>query len=136
MKILLSIILLVSTGSLVSSQNYIGLSQTKIINRYGKPDFKGGNYLIYFDSTEEGTNTYFFDEKNNCNSFVLTRTSNYLEDYQKRLNKEFTITFANTYICKDENFNLKAELTRSSHQFQIRIAYKDENSFTLAKDEN
>ncbi len=136
MKILLFIILLVSAETVANGQNYMGLSQTKIINKYGKPDFKGGNYLVYFDLTEEGTNTYFFDEKNNCNSFVLTRSSNYLEGYQKMLNKAFAITFANTYICKDENFNFKAELTRSSHQFQIRIAYKDENSFTFVNDEN
>jgi hypothetical protein len=136
MKILLLIIVLISAEIAANSQNYIGLSRTKIINRYGKPDFKGGNYFVYFDPTEEGTNTYFFDEKNNCNSFVLTRSSNYLKDYQKMLNKEFAITSVNTYICKDENFNFKAELTSSFHEFQIRIAYKDENSFTFANDEN
>jgi len=117
--------------AMATSQNYIGMNQAKIINRYGKPDFRGHNYIVYYDANEEGTNTYFFDEKNNCNSFVLMRSSNYLANYQKILDKEFTFCAANTYICKDENFNFKAELTKSSHEFQIRIAYKDENSFTI-----
>jgi len=110
-------------------QNYIGLSQSKIIKRYGNPDITGANYFVYVDQAEEGTNTYFFDSGNNCNAFVISRKSNYFADYQKMLEKNFIRTLEYTYISKSENLNFKAEIAKSPGEFQICITYKDDEVF-------
>ena len=136
MKTLLLIISILLCATLANSQNYIGLSQSKIVKRYGQPDFKGNNYFVYFDQDEGGTDTYFFDEKKICSSFVLTRPSNYLKVYQRMLHKDFSTAFENTYIYKSKKLNLKAELTESANEFQVRIAYEDETTFTLVSNDN
>jgi hypothetical protein len=105
----------------VNGQNFIGMSQSKIIKKFGQPDEKGSNYFIYYDQTEGGVNTYYFDNNKNCNTFVLTRSANYFEDYQKLLNKDFTMTPDNFYVCTSDSKNFKAEITKSTGEFQIRI---------------
>jgi len=135
MKTLLLIISILLCATWANGQNYLGLSQSKIVKRYGQPDFKDANYFVYFDQDEGGTNTYFFDEKKICNSFVLTRNSNYLKLYQKMLLKDFSNSFENLYFYKSKKLNLKAELTESSNEFQVRIAYEDENTLNLVNND-
>jgi hypothetical protein len=137
MKTLLLIIgMSLSIIFVANCQNYMGLNQTTIIKRYGTPDFKGVNYIVYFDLEEDGINTYFFDDKNICSSFVLTRPTNYLSNYQKLLKREFNSTLGNIYIYKSKKVNLKAELTKSTDEFQIRIANADDNCITWANADN
>ena len=134
MKNLLLIICLIVSGTIIANgQNYLGLSQSKIIKRFGDPDIKGVNYLVYFDQTEDGSNTYYFDENNTCNMFVITRTSNYLKDYTKLLIKDFTKTPKKYYVCKYKDLNLKAELTQSNNVFKISITYEDEDPRQLSE---
>jgi len=137
MKTLLLIIgMSLSTILVANCQNYMGLTQSTIIKRYGTPDFKGANYIVYFDLEEDGINTYFFDDQNVCSSFVLTRSTNYLANYQKLLKREFHVTLGNIYIYKSKKVNLKAELTKSTDEFQIRIANADDNCITWAYIDN
>jgi hypothetical protein len=130
MKNLLIILSVIFFGTAVANgQNYIGLNQSKILKRFGTPDSTGANYFVYIDPQEEGTNTYFFDDNNNCEAFVITRTSIYYSDYQRQLNKVFTKTIENTYVHKSKKMNLKAELAKTSNEFQIRITYTDSDIF-------
>jgi hypothetical protein len=105
----------------VNGQNFIGMSQSKIIKKFGQPAEKGSNYFIYYDQTEEGINTYYFDNNNNCNAFVISRAAKYFMDYQKLINKDFTKTPENYYVCTSKNKKFKAEITNSISEFQIRI---------------
>jgi hypothetical protein len=116
----LSIYLLLAT-MVVSGQNYIGLSESKIVKKFGQPDEKGTNYIVYYDQNEEGTNTYYFDEDRVCVSFVISRKADYFEGYTKLLNKDFTKTLDNTYVSKSKKWNYQAEVTKSTKDFQIRI---------------
>ena len=130
MKNLLIITYVIFFGTAVANgQNYIGLNQSTILKRFGTPDSTGANYFVYIDSQEEGTNTYFFDDKNNCEAFVITRTSIYYPDYQRQLNKDFTKTLENTYVYKSKKLNLKAELAQTSNEFQIRITNTNSNTY-------
>ncbi len=122
MKNLLLITSLIIFGAAVANgQNYIGLNQSKILKRFGTPDSTGANYFVYFDAQEEGTNTYFFDDNNNCEAFVITRTSVYYSNYERQLNKVFSKTHDNTYVHKSKKLNLKAEIAKNATEFQIRI---------------
>jgi hypothetical protein len=132
MKTILLISCLIVSGTIIATgQNYLGLSQSKIIKKYGDPDIKGLNFFVYFDQAEEGTNTYFFDSTNKCNEFVISRSTNYLEDYKKLLRRTFIITTENNYVTINRDTNFKAELTNLPDQFQIHITYlKEDPDFT------
>jgi hypothetical protein len=121
--VLIGIILLSVTMS--KGQNYIGLSLSKIEKKYGKPDEKGANFIVYMDNREEGTNTYYFDETGNCNAFVITRASGYFNDYQKMLKKDFTQTLTNKYQSNSKSLNYIAEVSKLENEFQIRITQID-----------
>jgi len=123
MKTLLIFISIVLAGTItVLGQNYIGINQSRIIKTIGEPDKIGDNYIVYNNVDEEGgSNIYYFDEDNNCISFILTRTNLYYDDYQKMLKKEFTETDGNKYLKKLKKYNCMAEITKSQNEFQIRI---------------
>ena len=135
MKTLLLIISALLLATLANGQNYIGLNQSKIVKRFGQPDFKGVNYFVYFDQDEGGTNTYFFNEKKICDSFVLTRSSNYLKIYQRMLHKDFSTAYENIYLYKSKKLNLRAEITQSPNEFQVRIGYEDETAVNLVSND-
>ena len=122
MKAILIIISIFILGiATVNGQNFIGMNQSKIIKKFGQPDERGSNYFVYYDQAEEGVNTYYFDNNNNCYAFVITRATKYLIDYQKLINKDFTKTPENFYVCTSRDKNFKAEITQSSKDFQVRI---------------
>ena len=128
MKNILIITSLILLGAAATKgQNYMGLNQSQILKRFGTPDSSVTNFIIYVDSQDDGTNTYYFDNKNTCEAFVITRTSIYYSDYQRQLDKNFTKTVENKYIHKSRKLNLKAELAKRSGEFQIRITYADSN---------
>jgi hypothetical protein len=106
-------------------QNYIGMSQSSIISSFGKPDETGDNYIVYTDQQEEGTNIYYFDKNKKCVTFVLVRTTDYLENYKKMLEDEFTQTASNTFVRKAKDITFLAELTQTEKEFQIRIQKLD-----------
>jgi len=134
MKAILIIISIFILGiTTVNGQNFIGMSQSKIINKFGQPDEKGSNFFIYYDQTEEGINTYYFDSSNNCDAFVITRTTKYLIDYQKLINKDFTKTPENFYVSTSKNKNFKAEITQTAGEFQIRITTIDATLVPMEK---
>lgn len=112
----------------VYGQNYMGMSQSKIIKRLGEPDERGENYLVYSDPNEDGKNIYYFDENETCSSFILIRDNTYYQNYQKILNKEFTKTSENKYQKKSKKINFQAEITKSRDVFQIRIQNNTANS--------
>jgi hypothetical protein len=120
--IITSLVSLVSTQ--IWGQNYIGMSQSKIIRNYGNPDEKGDNYITYQDRTEDGTNKYYFDNAHKCTSFVLTRDVKYFEDYVKLLEKEFQKSNSRKYINKSKNY--QAEIVESNHEFQVKISFSNE----------
>ena len=139
MKKLLIILSISTLGTLMGfGQNYIGIRRTMMLVRFGIPDEKGKDFFTYSDKTEEGTNTYYFDEHNKCNSFVIERTTQYYDQYKTMLTEDFTVKSDNTYICKSKNF--RAEVNKSATTFTISItlytAYKDINleSFAGLKD--
>jgi hypothetical protein len=126
MKTLLLIISIVIACTITAiGQNYIGMDQSKIIKRFGEPDEKGDNYFVYSNLIEEGTNIYYFDEDAKCVSFLIVRNNNYLNDYQKMLNKEFTKTCENKYLKKSKKINFLAEITKSAKKFQILVKSAD-----------
>lgn len=118
--LLLSISLICSTP--VIGQNYMGMSQSKIVSSMGEPDEIGSNYYVYNDLDEKGENIYYFDENGNCNSFEVIRSITYLGDYQKMLKNEFTEACYNKYVKKTKKINFYAELTLSQEAFQIKIS--------------
>jgi len=105
----------------VMAQNFIGLSQSKIIKNFGEPDEKGSNFFVYIDPNEEGTNIYYFDENRQCISFVLTRNSTYYSVYEKRLTKEFDKTSESSFVGRSKNKSFQAEITKNDKEFQICI---------------
>ena len=130
MKTILIITSVIFFGASVSNgQNCIGLNQSKILKKFGTPDSLGTNYIVYVDQQEEGTNTYYFDANNNCNAFVIKRASNYYANYQKLLDKNFTRTVENTFVCKSKKLNYKAELAQFSKEFQISITYNNNANY-------
>jgi hypothetical protein len=122
MKTIFLIIGIIFFGvSMLKGQNYIGLTQSKIEKKFGQPDERGANYIIYNDNLEEGINKYYFDETGKCCEFVIIRTLNYLRDYQKMLDKDFSKTLEDTFISKSKSQNFKAVLSKSTNGFQIAI---------------
>lgn len=121
MKTLLFLTLLVFCATQIFGQNYIGMNQNKIIKKFGKPDERGTNYIIYYDQAEGGINTYYFDEKEKCNAFVLTRETNYFNEYKKILAQDFEKTSESMYVHKSKTRNFKAEITRTEQNFEIKI---------------
>lgn len=111
----------VCTTSIVG-QNYMGMSQSRIVKSIGEPDEIGINYYVYNDPEEGGDNIYYFDENGNCNSFEIIRDMSYLVDYQKMLKNEFTEACYNKYVRKTKKINFFAELTLSQEVFQIKIS--------------
>ena len=130
MKTIVFIASLILSTSFVFGQNYIGMSQIKIIKKFGTPDEKVNNYFIYYDKSEGGTNTYYFDQNNKCNAFVITRDSNYLKDYQKMLSDDFTKISEYLYIFESDRFNFKAEISQSNKEFNIRITPFEQNALS------
>lgn len=122
--IITSLVCLISNQ--VWGQNYIGMSQTKIIRDYGNPDVKGDDYIAYQDVTEDGTNKYYFGNDNKCTSFVLIRNVKYFEEYVKLLNKEFRKSSSHKYISKSKSRNFKAEIVEANNEFEIRISLASE----------
>jgi hypothetical protein len=121
--VLLSIFLVCSTS--IVGQNYMGMSQSKIVKSMGEPDKIGSNFYIYNDLDEKGENIYYFDGNGNCNSFEIVRDMAYLQEYQKILKSEFNETPDNKYVKKTKKINYKAELILSSDKFQIKIQDSD-----------
>ena len=103
----------------LNAQNYIGIKRSMIELRFGSPDEKGTDYFMYFDKSEEGTNTYYFDEHNKCNAFIISRSAKYFKDYKNMLNQDFEQTPDNIYICKKKNF--LAKVKKSNNDFKIII---------------
>lgn len=126
--IITSLVGLISTQ--IWGQNYIGMSQSKIIRNYGTPDEKGENYIMYQDRTEDGTNMYYFDNDNKCTSFVIKRETKYFEDYVKLLNREYKKSNGRKYISRSRNY--QAEIVESNNEFEIRISFTQEEA--LQKD--
>lgn len=119
--ILLFIGILLGCSMTGIGQNYMGMSQTKILKNFGKPDSIGSNYFVYTDQEEDGENIYYFDGSGNCNSFEIVRNVSHLHGYQKILNREFTKTCNNRYVKKTKKMNYLAELTLGEGSFQIKI---------------
>ena len=117
--VLFSVIILGITA--VNGQSFIGMNQSKILKNLGQPDEKGSNYFTYYNPTEGGVDTYYFDSEKNCNAFVITRGESCFEDYLKLLTRDFVRTPDNLYVCSSKNKNYKAEITTSNDEFQIRI---------------
>lgn len=102
-------------------QNYMGMKQSKILKDLGRPDSIGSNFMIYNDLDEVGSNTYYWDENGNCNSFEIVRNKSYLNEYQKILGREFTRSCDNKYIKRMKRTNYQAELILMQDKFQIKI---------------
>lgn len=105
----------------VVGQNYMGMSQSKIVKSMGEPDKVGANYYVYTALDEYGENVYYFDESGNCISFEIKRDITHLEEYQKILKREFKEACLNKYVKKTRKMNYMAELILSNDSFQIRV---------------
>jgi hypothetical protein len=114
-------------------QNYLGMSQSKIIKIMGEPEFKGENYFIYNDCIEKGENIYYFDENENCKTYVLVRNNDYFAEYHKILNREFTKASENRFLKKVKKVRYVAEITTSQNEFQILIQLISSPSDTSEK---
>ena len=129
MKTLFVVIsLIIISASMVEAQNYLGMSQSKILKNYGKPDTLAVNYMVYGDENEDGTNTYYFDNSKNCVSFVIVRSLEYFDDYNKMLDRSFVKISKNTYVSKGKSGTLQAEVVKSTNGFQVKISFKDTDS--------
>ena len=134
MKTLMVIISIVLACTITSvGQNYMGMSQSKILKSMGEPDVKGESFFIYTDYLENGENIYYFDENNNCTSYTIVRNNEYLKDYQKLLKKEFKQSSENKFWKKTRKTNYSAEITKSKDKFQIRIQQVKSTSDTSDK---
>lgn len=105
----------------VVGQNYMGMSQSKIVKSMGEPDKVGANYFVYNALDEYGQNVYYFNESGNCTSFEIIRNIEHLDEYQKILKREFKEACLNKYVKKTKKMNYMAELILASDSFQIRI---------------
>jgi hypothetical protein len=106
----------------LKAQNYIGMSQTRIVFTFGQPDEKGSNYYVYYDQEEDGSNIYYFDEQKICIVFEMKRSKEYLKDYESMLKKDFQKlpSVDNKYFSK--RYNFQAEMTVDAKEFLLKIS--------------
>jgi len=121
MKTFIIISILFAFSITVVGQNYMGMSQSKIVKCIGEPDRRGDNFYVYNVLEEKGENIYYFDEKGNCNSFEIVRNISYYNEYQKMLESEFVSASKNRYVKKTKKINYLAELTLAKDTFEIKI---------------
>lgn len=127
MKTLLLIVGIVLLCTITSvGQNYIGMSQSKILKSVGQPDKVGENYIVYHNLNEVGDNIYYFDENGNCNSYEICRNNTYLNEYRRVLNREFNKSCQDHYFKKIKKINYQAELSLSQDTFTIKIHLADD----------
>ena len=118
--LILSLTLLISLG--LKAQNYIGMSQTKIVFTFGQPDEKGVNYYVYYDQNEDGSNIYYFDEHKICTVFEMKRSKDYLKEYEKMLKKDFEKLPEGDNKFYSKLYHFDAELIVLAADFQIKIS--------------
>lgn len=127
MKTLLLIIGVIIVSSMrIVAQNYMGMSQSKIISGMGEPDRVGENYFVYNDLNETGQNVYYFDNKGNCSSFEIIRRVSYLKQYKRMLKTDFNEAGDNKYEKKTRKIHYCAELQVMKETFQIKVHHADE----------
>jgi hypothetical protein len=126
--VILGILIMVATE--ISGQNYMGMSQARIINDLGDPDRRGENFIAYRDLAETGENVYYIDQTGNCTSFEIVRGVSYLRQYKRILKSEFKAAGDNKYEKKTKKIHYCAELVMMNDTFQIKVHHASDQTYT------
>ena len=129
MKIFYTILLMIAFTVSVSAQAYIGKSKDQItklipkempgfaVNSFGKnPDV---NSLKFYDSKNDRSLVFFFDEKNNCKYYKLIEDIEEYETKVEELNKLFKATGNNKWTGSNNGITVNVSVEKSDYIMTI-----------------